>query len=86
MTEDKLFSKQLTGKTIISKTGKRFGEVDNLIFETRTGELIQLVLKSPTVHTSNLTLEKDKENNSLIPYSSVIAIGDFVVIAEEDIV
>jgi len=86
MTEDKLFSKQLTGKTIISKTGKRFGEVGNLIFETRTGELIQLVLKSPTVYTSNLTLEKDKENNSLIPYSSVIAIGDFVVIAEEDIV
>jgi len=86
MTEDKLFSKQLTGKTIISKTGKKFGEVDNLVFETRTGELIQLVLKSPTVHTSNLTLEKDKENNSLIPYSSVIAIGDFVVIAEEDIV
>ena len=84
--KERNYSRELIGKTIVSKTGKRFGEVDNLIFETRTGELIQLVLKSPTVHTSNLTLEKDKENNSLIPYSSVIAIGDFVVIAEEDIV
>lgn len=86
MTEEKLFARQFTGKTIISKTGKKFGEVSNLVFETRTGELIQVVLKNPTIYTSNLTLERDKEGNSLIPFSSVIAVGDFIVIAEEDIV
>lgn len=86
MAEEKLFARQFTGKTIISKTGKKFGEVSNLVFETRTGELIQLVLKNPTIYTSNLTLERDKEGNSVIPFSSVIAVGDFIVIAEEDIV
>ena len=86
MTEEKLFARQFAGKTIISKTGKKFGEVSNLVFETRTGELIQVVLKNPTIYTSNLTLERDKEGNSLIPFSSVIAVGDFIVIAEEDIV
>jgi sporulation protein YlmC with PRC-barrel domain len=84
--EDKRFSKELIGKTIVSKNGKRFGEVGDLVFETRTGELINIVLINPTVYTEKLELEKDKSNSILIPYSAVIAIGDFLVIAEEDII
>ena len=84
--EDKKFSKQLIGKTVVSKTGKRFGEVGDIIFETRSGELIHIILKAPTSYTEKLELEKDKENNILIPYSAVIAVGDFLVVAEEDII
>jgi sporulation protein YlmC with PRC-barrel domain len=84
--EDKKFSKQLIGKTVVSKTGKKFGEVGDIIFETRSGELIHIILINPTQYTEKLELEKDKEGNILIPFSSVIAIGDFLVIAEEDII
>ena len=84
--EDKKFSKQLIGKTVVSKTGKRFGEVGDIIFETRSGELIHMVLSNPTVYTEKLELEKDKEGKILIPFSAVMAIGDFMVIAEEDII
>ncbi len=84
--EDKKFSKQLVGKTVVSKTGKRFGEVGDMVFETRSGELIHLILKNPTPYTEKLELEKDKDNNILIPFSAVIAIGDFLVISEEDII
>ena len=84
--EEKKFSKQLIGKTVVSKTGKRFGEVGDLVFETRSGELIHIVLTNPTSYCEKLELEKDKANNILIPYSSVIAVGDFLVIAEEDII
>ena len=84
--EDKKFSKQLLGKTVVSKTGKRFGEVGDMIFETRSGELIHLVLANPTSYTEKLELEKDKDGRILIPFSSVIAVGDFMVIAEEDII
>ncbi|MEM4267304.1 MAG: PRC-barrel domain-containing protein [Candidatus Woesearchaeota archaeon] len=84
--DDKKFSKQLIGKTVVSKTGKRFGEVGDIVFETRSGELIHLVLRNPTSYTEKLELEKDKSGNILIPFSSVIAIGDFMVIAEEDII
>ncbi len=84
--EDKKFSKQLIGKIVVSKTGKRFGEVGDIIFETRSGELINIVLGNPTTYTEKLELEKNKENQILIPFSAVIAIGDFVVIAEEDII
>ncbi|MDO8642948.1 MAG: PRC-barrel domain-containing protein [Candidatus Woesearchaeota archaeon] len=84
--DDKSLSKQIIGKTVVSKTGKRFGEVGDVIFETKTGELIHIVLTGPTPYSQKLELEKDKDGNVLIPYSAVIAVGDFMVIAEEDVV
>ncbi|MFH1850535.1 MAG: PRC-barrel domain-containing protein [archaeon] len=84
--EEKKFSKQLIGKTVVSKNGKRFGEVGDIIFETRSGELIHMVLKNPTTYIEKLELEKDKDNSILIPFSAVIAVGDFLVVAEEDII
>jgi len=83
--EEKKYSKQLLSKTVVTKSGKRFGEVGNLVFETRTGELIQIALKNPTGYAEGIELEKDKKGNLIIPYSAVIAVGDFIVISEEDI-
>ncbi|MBI2666960.1 hypothetical protein HYX13_05085, partial [Candidatus Woesearchaeota archaeon] len=51
-----------------------------------SGELIHVLLKNPTVYADKLELEKTKEGGVLIPFSAVIATGDFVVVAEEDIV
>lgn len=85
MAEEKRLSRQIVGKTVVSKGGKKFGEVGDIVFESRTGELIYFTLRLATPHASNLNLEKDKDGDLLIPFSSVIAIGDFVVIGEEDI-
>lgn len=84
--EDKKFSKQLIGKTVVSKTGKRFGELGDIVFETRSGELIHLVLQNPAPYIEKLELEKNKEGQVLIPFSAVIATGDFMVVSEEDII
>ncbi|MBI4141870.1 PRC-barrel domain-containing protein [Candidatus Woesearchaeota archaeon] len=84
--DDKKFSKQLIGKTVVSKSGKKFGEVKDIIFETKSGELIHLVLKNQTAQVEKLELEKNKDGDILIPYHSVIATGDFMVVAEEDLV
>jgi len=83
---EKRFSKQLIGKAVISKTGKKFGEVADLVFETKTGELISIVLTNATPYAEKLELEKDKDGEILLPFSAVTAIGDFLVIAEEDII
>ncbi len=83
--DEKWYSKQVLGKVVVTKSGKRFGEVSNLTFETRTGELIHVILRNPTVYTGGLDLEKDPEGNLMIPFSAVVAIGDFVVVSEEDI-
>ena len=81
----KRYSKRIIGKTVVSKSGKKYGEVGNIIFETRTGELIQIVLKDPTPYTRNLNLELSSSKEILISYNTIIAIGDFVVISEEDL-
>jgi len=84
--EEKRFSRQIIGKTIVSKNGKKFGEVGDIIFEAKTGERIHMVLVNPTSYTEKLELEKDKKGQILIPFSAVIAVGDFMVVAEEDII
>jgi len=84
--EEKKFARQILGKTVVSKTGKKFGEVGDIVFETRSGELIHIVLAAPTSYTEKMELEKDREGKLLIPFSSVIAVGDFLVISEEDII
>lgn len=84
--DEKKYSKQLINKTVVSKTGKRFGMVSDLVFETSSGELIHIVLGDPTQYAKKLELEKTKEGDQLIPFSAVIAMGDFLVVAEEDII
>ena len=83
MAERKL-SRQIIGKVVVSKSGKRFGEVANLHFEARNGEILQIALKNATGYAEAMNLERSPGNEILIPYGSVIASGDFIVVAEED--
>jgi sporulation protein YlmC with PRC-barrel domain len=76
----------LIGKMIVTKEGKRLGFVRDILFETKSGELINLVVKDSTPYTKNLNLERTNNNELLIPYSAIIAIGDFVIVSEEDLI
>jgi len=86
MEEEKNFSKDIIGKTVVSKNGKTYGQVADIEFETRSGELIHIILKNPTSNADKLELEKDQSGAMKIPFSAVIAVGDFLVVAEEDII
>ena len=86
MSEDKNVFGSIVSKMIVTKEGKRLGFVRDVIFETKSGELINLVVKDSTPYTRNLNLERTSSKDALIPYSSIIAIGDFVVVSEEDLV
>ena len=76
----------LLGKMIVTKEGKRLGFVKDILFETKSGELINIVVKDSTPYTKNLNLERTNANDLLIPYSAIIAIGDFVIVSEEDLI
>ncbi len=76
----------LVGKLIVTKEGKRLGFVKDITFETKSGELISLLVKDSTAYTRSLNLERTSEGDFLIPYSAIIAIGDFVVVSEEDLI
>jgi len=85
MTLDKKQFTDILGKLVVTKEGKRLGSVHDVTFETRSGELIQIVVKEPTSYTKNLTLEITPNGEALFPYNSIIAVGDFVVVSEEDL-
>jgi len=86
MDDEKRNAKTLINKKVVSKTGKVFGEVSNIIFETRNGELLQLVLKNTTGYCDGLDLEKTAQSEILLPYGSVVALGDFIVVDEQEII
>jgi len=80
-----LFS-SIVGKLIVTKEGKRLGFVKDITFETKSGELVNIVVKDVTPYTKNLNLERTDSNDLLIPHSSIIAIGDFLIVSEEDLI
>lgn len=82
---DKKPFKALLGKQVVTKEGKKLGIVKDITFEARTGELIHIILRELTTYTANLSLERTKDREALIPYNSVIAVGDFIVVSEEDL-
>ncbi|MEN7982524.1 MAG: PRC-barrel domain-containing protein [Nanoarchaeota archaeon] len=86
MQNDKNQFSSILGKMIVTKEGKRLGFVKDITFETKSGELINLVVKEATIYTKNLNLEKTDSNELLIPYSAIIAVGDFVIVSEEDLI
>ncbi len=84
-SKEKMLSKKLLDKVVVSKGGKKFGEVGDLIFDTKTGEIIDFTIVNPTKYVKDVSLERDTNGDYLVPFHSVIAMGDFVVISEEDI-
>ncbi len=83
---DKQQARKLIGRTIVSKSGQKFGVVRDISFETRTGELLYLILGQPTPHASKLDLERSKNGELTIPFTSVVSVGDFIIVEEKDIV
>ena len=86
MALDKKPLKEVIGRLVVTKEGKRLGMVKDISFETRTGELLQLLLKDSTSYSKNLNLEINQEKETVIPYNAIIAVGDFVVVSEEDLI
>ena len=86
MQDNKHIFSSLLGKMIVTKEGKRLGFLKDVTFETRSGELINMIIKDSTPYARNLNLEKTRADELLIPYSAIIAIGDFVIVSEEDLI
>ena len=85
MAIEKKPHKEILSKPVVTKEGKKLGVVKDITFETRTGELIHIVLKDSTFYANQLNVERSQQGEVLVPYNSIIAIGDFVVVSEEDL-
>ncbi|HLC50947.1 MAG TPA: PRC-barrel domain-containing protein [archaeon] len=84
---DKVRGRDIIGKVIVSEdTGKKFGIVGDVVFITESGELMNIVVAEATRQIQDLHLSEDEQGRMLIPFSAVKSVGDFVIIAERDIV
>ena len=86
MAIEKKPHREILNKPVVTKEGKKLGVIKDITFETRTGELIHLVLREISSYASQLSLERSQQGEVLIPYNAIIAIGDFVVVSEDDLV
>ncbi len=87
MAETRVRAADIIGKEIVSEeTGRKFGVVSNVDFITESGELLNLIVESPTKHLMDLNLKSDEKGRILIPFSAVKSIGDFVIVSESELI
>jgi len=87
VVENKAKGRDMIGKVIVSEeSGRKFGVVGDLNFITESGELMNIIIAEPTKQASELQLSEDDKGRLLIPFSAVKSVGDFIIIAERDIV
>lgn len=87
MAETKVRAADIVGKPVVSEeTGRKFGVVSNIDFITESGELLNLVVEQPTKHLADLNLKTDERGRTLVPFSAVKSIGDFVIVSENELV
>lgn len=74
---------EVIGKTIVSEEhGKKYGNVEDISFVADTGELMNILVSQTTDHLDEESLQKDSQGRTIVPFSAVKSIGDFVIVSE----
>lgn len=84
--KEKVNFSELLKKVVVSKSGKKFGELSDVLVDTRSGELIDLVIENPTKFAKSVASREDEMERVLLPFSAVSSVTDFVIVSEEEIV
>lgn len=73
----KIFARNLSERGVVSLDGDTIGTLHNIIVDTETGQIIDLVVKPEGVDISQYLVEGDF---ILLPFECIRAIQDFIVI------
>jgi len=76
----KVFSGSIAGKEIVNIDGMVLGKLEDMILEVQTGKLVDLLVK-PNRELNRMKYREDGKF-VLIPFASVVAIKDYIVIDE----
>lgn len=74
-----VIAKQLAGKKVISNEGEELGKLIDIYVQETTGRLENLLIEPNPDSFTVRTLQKE-EGMSLVPYSAVTSISDFIVV------
>ena len=79
--------KEIQSKTVVSEGGRMFGKVLDITADVTTGELINMIVEPTKYIVAHFEdLVRDKQGRLLLPFSAVTAVGDFVLVNENDII
>ncbi|NCN65644.1 MAG: hypothetical protein GW779_05925 [Candidatus Altiarchaeum hamiconexum] len=73
--------KQIGNRKVITTKGEPVGQVYDIEIKTN-GELANLVVSADVNVNVNANIQKDDKGRFVIPYSKVIAVGQYVLINE----
>jgi sporulation protein YlmC with PRC-barrel domain len=76
----KVFSGSIAGKEVVNIDGMVLGDLEDVIFDVQTGKLVDLLVK-PDKELNRIKYREDGRF-VLIPFASVVAIKDYIVIDE----
>ncbi len=80
----RILASSLRDMRILTDRGLRVGNIYDLGVDEETGKIETLIIQPESQEVAqNLTM--DEEGNALVPYSSVIAIRDYIVISEKSL-
>ncbi len=82
MVMAKIFAKNLSKKNVVSSDGSVLGVLYNIVMDAPTGDLIDLVVKPDM--SNDKSRYKPEGNYILVPFSSVRAVRDFIVVDKNE--
>lgn len=80
----KILASSLRDMRILTDKGLRVGNIFDLEVDEDTGRLETLVVKPESQEIAQ-NLSTDEDGNALIPFSSVVAVRDYIVISEKSL-
>ena len=74
-----VIARQLSGKRLITNEGEDFGRIVDLEINELSGKL-ELLVVEPNPDSSTAGKMRSGESGLNVPYESVLAVGDFVIV------
>lgn len=81
----KMFSSELTGRSVVTTDGVIIGKVDNIVVETETG-FIKTLLTQPKGDVKLTTFQKDSSGRYMIPLDAIKSFKDVLVLDPRSLV
>lgn len=80
----RILASSLRDMRILTDKGLRIGNIFDLEVNEDTGKIETLVIKPESQEIAQ-NLSTDEDGNALVPFSSVVAVRDYIVISEKSL-
>ena len=80
----RLFASKLRGMNVLTDKGLRVGQIHDMLVDENDGRITAMTVKPESKETA-ASLPTDESGHILIPFSSVQAIRDYIVVSERNL-